>query len=84
MVEKLLGLKQVAEDIESLRKRISVGSVLGVQRADLMFLGDLTGSSVRCIGKNKWLTQEKCEDWECYLTIPSLTLLVPKMGKIII
>lgn len=47
---EFLGLEQVAEDTESLRKWISAGSVLGVQTVDPMFPGDLIGSSVCFIG----------------------------------
>ncbi|XP_077630663.1 uncharacterized protein C12orf71 homolog isoform X1 [Crocuta crocuta] len=47
---ELQGLKQVAEDTESFRKRSSIGGVSGIQTADLMFPGDMTGSRLCRVG----------------------------------
>ena len=47
---ELQGLEQMAEDTESLRKQISIGSVSGFLMAGVMFPGDLTGSRLCCVG----------------------------------
>lgn len=40
----------MAEDTESFRKQSSIGDVSGIQTADLIFPGDLTGSRLCRVG----------------------------------
>lgn len=77
-------LEQVAADTELLRKYFN-GSVSRDQTVVLMFVGDLTGSSLCCLGYriNGPLRRNE-RIWQCYVTTLSLLFLVYEMGKIIL
>lgn len=78
---ELPGLEQVAAGTESLRKYFN-GSVSRDQTVVLMFVGDLTGSSLCCLGYGISGPLRRNERiWECYLTTLSLLFLVHEIGR---